>query len=385
MSGSRNSTTIATGVAARRAGRTMTAVLGLMASRGSSGRAASRPLPRSPSCAFRQPPKSAIRNGSSMRPNSGCPALRSSRTLRKPYFTKMRCASSLQRNCAKRVDEIAVLLGHVPVDDDERVLGEDRAAGNHDVRLEAAAALVVHRLLLVGDERVPEAVLELRARRARRGGLGHDVVPDPRQHRLAGGRVASGLRGSPRRTPRRSPSSRRPRSGDPDARRGRRRARGPEKSAMPSGLPGRTKITNGVRFTTPPSGSRFQLPAGITWASASRSASLSSESSASSAGAPRVIWFVIVPEPAKELRNVDVAVPLGRPLLPKRREDAFVHDVAEDAETVEDDRRGRRGLREGQPGPRGVEQQRGEEETRAAARAGRCGGLRSCDPRRISS
>jgi hypothetical protein len=51
--------------------------------------------------ARRQPPKSEMRKGSSMCPNSAWPAFKSSRTLRKPYRTKIRCASSLHRNCVK--------------------------------------------------------------------------------------------------------------------------------------------------------------------------------------------------------------------------------------------------------------------------------------------
>ena len=64
-----------------------------------------------------------------------------------------------------------------------------------------------------------------------------------------------------------------------------------------------------MRLTTPPSGSFFQLPSVITFASASRSASLSSDSSAICAGAPIAIWLVIVPEPPNELRNATSPCP----------------------------------------------------------------------------
>ena len=62
-------------------------------------------------------------------------------------------------------------------------------------------------------------------------------------------------------------------------------------------------MMNGVRLTTPPKGSRRQLSEAMTRASASLYASSSSDSRASCAGTPRMIWFVMVPDPAKELTS----------------------------------------------------------------------------------
>ena len=75
------------------------------------------------------------------------------------------------------------------------------------------------------------------------------------------------------------------------------------KSRMFFGLPGRTRMMNGVRLTTPPKGSRLQLSAPMTPASDSLYASSSSDSSARCPGTPRMSWFVTVPDPEKELTS----------------------------------------------------------------------------------
>src|SRR5262245_42527920 len=61
------------------------------------------------------------------------------------------------------VDQLAVPGADVAGKDDERVLGQDRARRIRDVGLEPALAAIGDRLLLVRDERVAEAVLELGA------------------------------------------------------------------------------------------------------------------------------------------------------------------------------------------------------------------------------
>ena len=98
----------------------------------------------------------------------------------------------------------------------------------------------------------------------------------------------------------------------------------------------------------------------MTPASASRSASSSSESSASCAGTPMMIWFVTVPEPAKEVMNSTRSPVRCLPVAGELGEDGLVHRLAEDAEAVEDDgARPRRAGRHGQPGPERVEEQGG--------------------------
>ena len=208
-----------------------------------------------------QPPKSAIRNGSAIVPKPGLAAFRLSVALRKPYFTKIRCASSLQRNCTKRSTS-GRSRGRTLRSITTRVCSERIVRSRiDDVGVQPPAAPVVDRLLLVGDERVAEAVLELRARGARRGGLRDDVLPDPREHRLARGRARPASRARRRRTRRRSPSWRRPRSGDPGCTTrtpGRVRS---AKSRMPQRISGAHEDDERRQVHDAACGSRFQLSA----------------------------------------------------------------------------------------------------------------------------
>ena len=72
-----------------------------------------------------------------------------------------------------------------------------------------------------------------------------------------------------------------------------------------------------------------------------------------------------VPEPPNELTNSTGPWPSAAHVLLERREDRLLHDVGEDAEAVEDDRRRRRlGAREGQPRPHGVAEERSHEDDR---------------------
>src|ERR1700693_3670139 len=85
----------------------------------------------------------------------------------------------------ERVHQAAVPARDVAVYAHESVLGKDRPARVHDVRLQPPPRPVPQGFLLVGDERVAEAVLELGARGTRGSGLRHDVLPDPEEEIVA--------------------------------------------------------------------------------------------------------------------------------------------------------------------------------------------------------
>ena len=252
----------------------------------------------------------STRNGSSILPKSGAPPSTAGSTLRKPDATNSLCAGSLQRNSTSasitfRFPSRTFLstttsvcsLRIVPLRID-------------DVGLQPAARAVRDRLLLVGDQRVAEAVLELGAGRPRRRRLRGDVLPDAEQELEA--RFGAALARGPRRTRRGSPScaARRERIGvhdlDPGPREVRevldllRVARAHEDDE-------RRAVDDALVRQRPPA----LRPARRRRRRAGR-ASGSSESSASSAGTPMMTWFVTVPEPANERDELDASRPSPR-------------------------------------------------------------------------
>ncbi len=76
------------------------------------------------------------------------------------------------------LDELTLLPSDVLLDHHHGVFTQDRTPGVYDVCGQAPPSTIEYRLLLVGDQRVAEAVLELRARGARGRRLGHNVAPD---------------------------------------------------------------------------------------------------------------------------------------------------------------------------------------------------------------
>src|SRR5215472_3371623 len=85
--------------------------------------------------------------------------------LRQHAAETVRNENALCRLAPEKVDEtgddFAIGRPDVLIDDDERVLGKDGAAGIDDLAAKFPARAVPERLLLVGDERIPETLVEL--------------------------------------------------------------------------------------------------------------------------------------------------------------------------------------------------------------------------------
>ena len=98
-------------------------------------------------------------------------------------------------------------------------------------------------------------------------------------------------------------------------------------------------------------------------------ASSSSESNANSAGTPTMTWLATVPEPANALTNWTLSPVRSLPVCFERRQDARVHHLAEDAESIEGNRaRTRLAPRQWQPRPHAIKAKRAEENERQKIR-----------------